>query len=173
MGLAIATPHPPAQVRDHHGIGAHRDLRSQPATIIVAGGRGQCRHPDQGPAAVEAQRIILGNTSAGQPVVGELAPVRNPRCDPNQLVLVIVVKLPLPVADEIPVRIIPERTAARDIDIIRNPPIFIVTAPDVVAFLTRLAGSFRSHHQGFPRLTGTALDVGGPCLEAFGMISES
>ena len=46
--------------------------------------------------------------------------------------------------------------------------------PDKVAPLTRLAGSFtvKKPAMEFPRLTWTALDVGGPCVEAFGRIQE-
>ena len=46
---------------------------------------------------------------------------------------------------------------------------------DAVAPLTRLAGRFwvKDPKQNVPGLTWTGLDVGGPCLEAFGMISEN
>ena len=41
---------------------------------------------------------------------------------------------------------------------------------DAVAPLTRLAGKFtvKKSAMNFPRLTWTALDVGGPCVGAFG-----
>jgi hypothetical protein len=50
-----------------------------------------------------------------------------------------------------------------------------MTEPDAVAFLTRLAGRFsvKEPMKNFAGLTWTALDVGGPCVEAFGMISEN
>ena len=43
------------------------------------------------------------------------------------------------------------------------------------ALLTRLAGrlAVKDPQQDFPGLTWTALDVGGPCVGAFGMISEN
>ena len=49
-----------------------------------------------------------------------------------------------------------------------------MTEPDAVAFLTRLAGRFsvKDPNENFTGLTWTGLDVGGPCLETFGMISE-
>ena len=48
------------------------------------------------------------------------------------------------------------------------------TELDAVAFLTRLAGVFsvKDPKENAPGLTWTALDVGGPCVETFGMISE-
>ena len=48
------------------------------------------------------------------------------------------------------------------------------TELDAVAFLTRLAGMFsvKDPKENAPALTWTALDVGGPCVETFGMISE-
>ena len=48
------------------------------------------------------------------------------------------------------------------------------TELDAVAFLTRLAGMFsvKDPKENAPGLTWTALDVGGPCVETFGMISE-
>jgi hypothetical protein len=47
--------------------------------------------------------------------------------------------------------------------------------PDAVAFLTRLAGKtlVKDPKKVFAGLTWTARDVGGPCVEAFGMISEN
>ena len=44
-----------------------------------------------------------------------------------------------------------------------------------VASLTRLTGKFavKDPKKDFAGLTWTGLDVGGPCLETFGMISES
>jgi hypothetical protein len=49
------------------------------------------------------------------------------------------------------------------------------TEPDAVALLTRLTGKFSAKNpkENFTGLTWTALDVGGPCVEAFGMISEN
>jgi hypothetical protein len=49
------------------------------------------------------------------------------------------------------------------------------TEPDAVALLTRLAGTVlvKEPQRIFPGLTWTGLDVGGPCLGAFGMISEN
>jgi hypothetical protein len=49
------------------------------------------------------------------------------------------------------------------------------TEPDAVALLTRLTGKIlvKEPQRIFPALTWTALDVGGPCVEAFGMISEN
>jgi hypothetical protein len=43
-----------------------------------------------------------------------------------------------------------------------------------VAFLTRLAGKtlVKDPNKVSPGLTWTALDVGGPCVETFGMISD-
>jgi len=45
--------------------------------------------------------------------------------------------------------------------------------PNAVALLTRLAGKPAVIGAEHPGLTWTALDVGGPCIEAFGMISET
>jgi hypothetical protein len=52
---------------------------------------------------------------------------------------------------------------------------FYFTKLDAVAFLTRLAGNLpvKNPNGKFPRLTWTALDVGGPCVETLGMISEN
>ena len=49
-----------------------------------------------------------------------------------------------------------------------------LTEPDAVAFPTRLAGKtlVKDPKKVFAGLTWTGLDVGGPCLEALGMISE-
>ena len=48
------------------------------------------------------------------------------------------------------------------------------TELDPVAFLTRLAGMFlvKDPKENAPGLTWTAPDVGGPCVEALGMINE-
>jgi hypothetical protein len=50
-----------------------------------------------------------------------------------------------------------------------NKRCIINIEPDVVAPLTRLAGNLpvKNPDGKFPRLTWTALDVGGPCVEAF------
>ena len=52
--------------------------------------------------------------------------------------------------------------------------ILCLTEPDAVALLTRLAGKtlVKNPNKVFAGLTWTARDVGGPCVEAFGMISE-
>src|ERR1035437_4660158 len=52
---------------------------------------------------------------------------------------------------------------------------FRFTEPDAVALLTRLTGRFsvKDPKENFAELIWTARDVGGPCVEAFGMISEN
>ena len=49
----------------------------------------------------------------------------------------------------------------------------MATESDVVALLTRFAANRLVAAPELLRLTRTALDVGGPCVEAFGMITES
>ena len=56
--------------------------------------------------------------------------------------------------------------------------VLVKPAPDItvaVASLTRLTGRtwVKNPMQAFAGLTWTGPDVGGPCLETFGMISES
>src|ERR1043166_9962088 len=76
-------------------------------------------------------------------------------------------------------RIAQEQKETADILLVMDPLAFntlreLLTQSRMQSFLTRLAGNFTVKYPAtkFPRLTWTALDLGGPCVETFGRIHE-